>query len=629
MQKLLLVFSLFLVTTPTWAQPANDNPCSATALTVSATCSYATYTNAAATATGGVTAPGCASYSGGDVWFSVVVPANGQVIIDMNTGVITDSGLALYTGTCGALTLLSCDDDSSPNGNMSYLSATGLTPGSTLFIRVWEYGNNNNGTFSICATSPVAPPAMTNDDPCAATLLTVGATCSYTAGTTVGATNTAGVPAPGCASYSGPDVWFRFVVPASGSVQVDSNTGTTTDGGMALYTGACGSLSLLSCDDDSSPNGAMSLINASGLTPGSTVYIRMWDYGGGTGTFSVCVALAQPCGISGPTAGTNDYCPTPATLTQGPGTFSATTDVTFSSDQPGNVSSVFCGSIENNSWYQFTASATTASFPITYVGGCVSGYGIQAHVYSVTYVGGCCTGFTSVSNCYNPGNTTLGTVNATGLTIGQQYLLMIDGNAGDGCEFTISGWTGTGILPVELVGFKGISTDVGNHLTWMTVSEKNNELFEIKHSLDGIKYSTIGTIGGAGTTTVDQYYEFLHETAPKGINYYRIDQIDLDGRINPTEVISVNRTEALGQIAIVYPNPTKHTSVIEYISEYKDEVLVTVCDQSGNTVFTKVFPLKEGANQLNLPSDEWAKGVYAITTKTDAVVIRKKLIKVM
>ena len=373
----------------------------------------------------------------------------------------------------------------------------------------------------------------------------------------------------------------------------------------------------------------MSLINASGLTPGSTVYIRMWDYGGGTGTFSVCVALAQPCGISGPTAGTNDYCPTPATLTQGPGTFSATTDVTFSSDQPGNVSSVFCGSIENNSWYQFTASATTASFPITYVGGCVSGYGIQAHVYAVTYTGGCCSGFTSVSNCYNPGNTTLGTVTATGLTVGQQYLLMIDGNAGDGCEFTISGWTGTGILPVELVGFKGISTDVGNHLTWMTVSEKNNELFEIKHSLDGINFSTVGTIGGAGTTTVDQYYEFLHETAPKGINYYRIDQIDLDGRINPTEVISVNRTEALGQIAVVYPNPTKHAAVIEYISEFKDEVFVTVHDQSGDLIFSKQYQLKEGANQLDLPSEEWTKGVYVITTKTDAVVIRKKLIKVM
>ena len=624
MYKLLLLLALTFVGYYSWAQPANDDPCAATSLTTGASCTFSTYTNAAATASAGVPAPGCASYSGGDVWFSVVVPANGQVTIDMNTGVITDSGLGLYTGTCGSLTLLSCDDDSSPNGNMSYLAATGLTPGSTLFIRVWEYGNNGNGTFSICATSPAAGPGS-GDEPCSATSLTPGASCVYTAGTTVGSTNSAGIPAPGCASYSGPDVWYSFVVPASGSVQINSNSGTTTDSGMALYSGACGSLTLISCDDDSSPNGAMSLINASGLTPGATVYVRMWDYGGGTGTFSICVTTSTACGG----AANNDYCPYPAQLTQGPGSFSASTDVTFTADQPGNVSSVFCGSIENNSWYQFTASGTTASFPITYVGGCVSGWGIQAHVYAVTYTGGCCSGFTSMSNCYNPGNTTLGTVSATGLTSGQQYLLMIDGNSGDGCEFTISGWTGTGILPVELVDLKGISTDLGNHLTWRTLSELKNESFQITHSLDGTNYTVIGKIDGAGTTTVDQYYEFIHETAPKGINYYQLVQVDQDGRQNPSEVITVNRKEASGQTAVVYPNPTKNSSTIEYLSETPDEVLVTVFDQFGSIVFNEVFSLKAGPNQLNLPSETWKNGVYSITTKTDAVVLQKKLIKVL
>jgi len=625
MRKLLLLLALTFVGHFSWAQPANDNPCSATSLTIGVSCTFSTYTNAAATASPGVPAPGCASYSGGDVWFSVVVPANGQVTVDMNSGVITDSGLGFYTGVCGSLTFLSCDDDSSPNGLMSYIAATGLTPGSTLFIRVWEYGNDNNGTFSICATSPAAGPGS-GDEPCTATPLTPGASCVYTAGTTVGSTNSAGIPAPGCASYAGPDVWYSFVVPASGSVQINTNSGTTTDGGMAIYSGACGSLTLISCDDDSSPNGAMPLINASGLTPGATIYIRMWDYGGGTGTFSICVTLATACGVGGIT---NDYCPTPAQLTQGPGSFSASTDVTFTADLPGNINSVFCGSIENNSWYQFTASATTASFPITYVGGCVTGFGIQAHVYAVTYVGGCCSSFTSVSNCYNPGSMTLGTVTATGLTIGNQYLLMIDGNGGDGCEFTISGWTGTGILPVELVDFKGISTDLGNHLTWRTLSEMKNEYFQITHSLDGTNYTVIGKIDGAGTTTVDQFYEFIHETAPKGINYYQLVQVDQDGRQTPSEVITLNRKDASGQTAVVYPNPTKNSSTIEYLSETQDEVLVTVFDQFGSVVFSELFPLKVGPNQLNLPSDMWNNGVYSITTKTEAVVLQKKLIKVL
>jgi hypothetical protein len=137
----------------------NDDCSSAIPLTVTSACSYSTYTNAAATASTGVPAPGCANYLGNDVWFKAVVPATGILTVDTQTGVITDSGMAFYSGTCGALTLIACDDDSSANGLMSSITITGQTPGTTIYIRVWEYGNDNNGTFGICATSPtcVAP----------------------------------------------------------------------------------------------------------------------------------------------------------------------------------------------------------------------------------------------------------------------------------------------------------------------------------------------------------------------------------------------------------------------------------------------------------------------------------------
>lgn len=136
---------------------SNDECSGAIPLTVTTTCNYTTSSNAGATASVGIPVPSCANYSGGDVWFSVVVPATGQIDVDLQTGVVLDSGLALYSGTCGALTLLDCDDDSSANGNMSFLSRTGLTPGQTIYIRVWEYGNNNNGTFGICVATPGCP----------------------------------------------------------------------------------------------------------------------------------------------------------------------------------------------------------------------------------------------------------------------------------------------------------------------------------------------------------------------------------------------------------------------------------------------------------------------------------------
>jgi hypothetical protein len=145
----------------------NDDPCSAINLTSSttSTCTYSTYTNAGATATTGVTAPGCANYLGGDVWFTTTIPASGEITIDTNTGVMTDSGMAVYSGgvppanNCSALGApLACDDDGSPNGLMSSIRLTGRPPGEVIYIRVWEFGNNNNGTFGICVTRPCVLP---------------------------------------------------------------------------------------------------------------------------------------------------------------------------------------------------------------------------------------------------------------------------------------------------------------------------------------------------------------------------------------------------------------------------------------------------------------------------------------
>ncbi|MBK6525905.1 MAG: hypothetical protein IPG07_10360 [Crocinitomicaceae bacterium] len=96
----------------------------ATVIAVNSTCSFSTYTNANATASAGVPAPGCASYSGGDVWFQVTVPASGALTFDSNTGVITDGGMAIYSGTCGALTLIECNDDGSANGAMPMITST-------------------------------------------------------------------------------------------------------------------------------------------------------------------------------------------------------------------------------------------------------------------------------------------------------------------------------------------------------------------------------------------------------------------------------------------------------------------------------------------------------------------------
>ncbi|MBI5218029.1 MAG: gliding motility-associated C-terminal domain-containing protein [Bacteroidia bacterium] len=156
----LLVF-LFLMggISDAFAQPSNDNVCGAIALTINTSaCTYYTGDNTGATATAGVPAPGCASYQGADIWFSVTVPAGGHLVFDTQAGTVTDAGMAIYSASScsGPFTLIACDDDAG-SGLMPRIDKTGLTPGFTIYIRMWNYGSGSTGTMGVCVLNPPDP----------------------------------------------------------------------------------------------------------------------------------------------------------------------------------------------------------------------------------------------------------------------------------------------------------------------------------------------------------------------------------------------------------------------------------------------------------------------------------------
>jgi hypothetical protein len=146
------------ITAPPIAPP-NDLCSGAIELFSNVNCLGQTFTNLVATDSGELPVPGCAGYAGGDVWFTYEVNSTGEFTVETLPGVITDGGLAVYSGSCGALSLEACNDDAGV-GLMSLLNITTFSPGDIAYIRVWELGNNNNGTFDICITTPV--PAGTN-----------------------------------------------------------------------------------------------------------------------------------------------------------------------------------------------------------------------------------------------------------------------------------------------------------------------------------------------------------------------------------------------------------------------------------------------------------------------------------
>lgn len=173
--KILFVF-IFIMAGHFAKSQVNDECINAIEIPVGSACSFVEYTNQGATASTGIQQPICGSYSGGDVWFKFVVPANGGLEIDAFPGTMTDGAMALYVGTCTSMSVVACDDDGSANGLMPFISFFGLTPGSTAYIRFWGYGANNFGTFSICARTATPPSNCSISNPGGCSCPTQGAT---------------------------------------------------------------------------------------------------------------------------------------------------------------------------------------------------------------------------------------------------------------------------------------------------------------------------------------------------------------------------------------------------------------------------------------------------------------------
>jgi hypothetical protein len=157
---------------------------------------------------------------------------------------------------------------------------------------------------------------------------------------------------------------------------------------------------------------------------------------------------------------------------------------------------------------------------------------------------------TSASNDYEyPGTGTYEWSNPINASAGDVYILMVDNWSASGNPFDLD-WGGTAglsctevVLPIELMDFNGENNGDQNHLYWSTQSEKNNDYFIVEYSPSGVNWSKVDIISGAGTTTVIQNYSTSHRDYEKGINYYRLSQVDFNGEITKHKVISIDNHE--------------------------------------------------------------------------------------
>ena len=599
--------------------PPNDNCNNAVLLTQTAFGVCNGVVGTLLNATNSPQAEFCPGTAANDVWYSFVATATiAYISVNNLTGNTTDIVTGLYGGgSCGGgFTAAACIDTPDAGGRI-----TSLVIGDTYFVRISTFANTLGQTtaFNICVTQP--PPPITNNECTGATVIVVpplGSGCNSAMGTIIGATGSAQANTCPSSGSANDDVWFSFVATnTSASIGINDVTGSTNDMFHSIYAGTCGAIGApILCSD---PNTSI----ITGLTVGNTYFVRVYTFTATTGqtsTFNLCITSTPVCG----NLQNNDYCSNPAILTIGAGDFSSSTTGIYSSDTPANTSAAFCGTIENNSWYQFTATLTTHIFNFTAIGACT--YGVQAQVYQVTRdANGCCTNLTSRSNCFNPTFASNGVVTATGLIVGAQYIIMIDGYVGAQCNFTVSGWTAVGILPVDLLTFTGIALPNGNKLAWETIAERNNKQFEIQKSTDITNWETIGTVAGAGTSETIKSYSFVDTNVKGAINYYRLKQIDKNGEFKYSNIVSIKNGIENTIISAPRPNPATSFIEIDISTQNAENIDIKVVDILGRTLINQTKLLTNGFQTANINIEKLNNGYYTIiiTNNTDTRKVYK------
>ncbi len=397
-------FTICITTPP----PANDECTNAITLTQTTTCTATNGTTLGATQS--LAAITCATYTGtadDDVWYKFVATSATPTITVVGLSTF-DPVIDLRSGTCTG-TNINCAD-ATTGGGTETISATGLTVGSTYYIRVysWGSGSSTQGAFTICVFGAAAS-APANDLCANATTLIQTATCTPTNGTTVGATQS--IAAAPCAGTSDDDVWYKFVATtATPTITVVGSAGF--DAVVDLRSGACTGTNITCAD--ATLGGGTETIYASGLTVGTTYYIRVYSWGSGTstqGTFTICVFGASTG------APANDACANAQLLT----VYGSTCGGATLGDVAGatlSMAAITCGggtgTADDDVWYKFVALSSAQT--ITVVGS--TGFDVVIDLRS----GGCMGTNIACADATASGTEVL---NATGLTVGATYLVRI------------------------------------------------------------------------------------------------------------------------------------------------------------------------------------------------------------
>ncbi|MEY3416967.1 MAG: hypothetical protein RL060_1078 [Bacteroidota bacterium] len=205
----------------------------------------------------------------------------------------------------------------------------------------------------------------------------------------------------------------------------------------------------------------------------------------------------------------------------------------------------------------------------------------------------------------------------TGLAVSSTSKLFI-GNSGYGRMLQFNATP----LPVDFVNFKATKSNEQIHFTWVVSFEYNNEKFEIESSEDGIHFNKNKEVLSQGNTNSVRTYEtFIAIQSNTNSQYFRIKQVDLDGKFTYSKVITI--TDETETSLSIYPNPSIEDVLFYKLSTLTENTTISILSVNGHTISSTKVTSEAG----EIAIQQLTNGIYFLQVQTESATMMERFVK--
>ena len=182
------------------------------------------------------------------------------------------------------------------------------------------------------------------------------------------------------------------------------------------------------------------------------------------------------------------------------------------------------------------------------------------------------------------------------------------------------------VLPVTLQPLVVVKKANISVLNWATLTEQNNDYFEVQKSMDGVSFTAIGKVISKGNSSANVDYNFNDNQPFNGMNYYRVKQVDKDGKSTYSNVVSTDFILKNGSLHI-FPNPATNIVTLNYSATQNGVLKCTITDVNGKLVKSFLVNTVAGKNSYTINLAELQSGTHLISMFNDKEIISEKFVK--